>query len=177
LRAAGDHPDAFCEVYTRYFEDIFGWFRRRVESDGLALDLTAETFAQALSSLRRFRDEAGGSARPWLYGIAEHLFYKYERRRRVETKARRRLGLPVRHEDAYEDLEDRLDAIALQPSLSHAVDALPQRQREALKLRVVEGHSYREVARRMATSEASARKRVYLALRALRARFQGGSDE
>jgi RNA polymerase sigma-70 factor, ECF subfamily len=57
--------------------------------------VTAEVFARAWLSRRRFRDEGDGSAFPWLYGIARNVLLDSLRKRRVEQAARMRLGLPV----------------------------------------------------------------------------------
>src|SRR6266699_3031375 len=91
LQRSRSEPDAFAEVCRRHVAGLDRWFRRRVESPAVAADLTAETIAQAWVSMRRFRDEAGGSAAPWLYGIAQNLLRQYRRRERVATAARRRL--------------------------------------------------------------------------------------
>lgn len=175
LAAARTDPDAFCEVYERHYAAIRAWFQARVRNDALALDLTAETFAQALRGLHRFRDEADGSAAPWLYGIARHLWLKYERRLRVETSAREKLGMPLR-DDALEDLErvdDRIDVEDTAAAVRMAFGQLRPGEREALELRVVQGLSYAEVARELGSSEPAARKRVMRALRALRNRLEG----
>src|SRR5262249_58350927 len=57
-------------------------------------DMTAEVFARAWLNRSRYRDEANGSAAPWLFGIAGNLYRDWLRRNRVEAKARQRLGLP-----------------------------------------------------------------------------------
>ena len=47
LAAARHDPDAFRELYERYAETVHQYFVRRTGSSATALDLTAETFAQA----------------------------------------------------------------------------------------------------------------------------------
>src|SRR3954469_9754210 len=101
IRAAGSDPAAFGELYERHAPAVFAWTARRASH--LAADLTAETFAQAWLSRRRFRDRRGGSALPWLLGIAQNLLRESLRRDRVEAKARTRLGLPL--EIGADDLE------------------------------------------------------------------------
>jgi DNA-directed RNA polymerase specialized sigma24 family protein len=93
IHAAESDPVAFAELYRRHVSTVHGWFRRRLE--WAASDLTAETFAQAWLSRRCFRDEADGSALPWLLGIARNVARESARRNEVETRARRRLGLPI----------------------------------------------------------------------------------
>ena len=59
----------------------------------VALDLTAETFARALQSIGRFRGPRVSSGRAWIFAIANSLLLQYERERRIEDRARRRLGI------------------------------------------------------------------------------------
>ena len=73
VRAARSDPAAFRELYGRYAHQIYGFHVRRVRDVDAAHELTAETFAQAWQSRRRFRDRASGSAGPWLIGIARHV--------------------------------------------------------------------------------------------------------
>src|SRR3954470_15223723 len=105
IRQGRSDPDAIGELYRRHAEAIHGWFRVRTDAR-FAEDLTAETFAQAVLSLKRFRDEADGSAAPWLFGIARNLLRPPLERTRVETAARRRLGMPVRFDEPGLDAVD-----------------------------------------------------------------------
>ena len=121
-------------------------------------DLTAETFAQAWLSRRSFRDEANGSALPWLFGIARNVARESARKDAVEMRARRRLGLPtdLASEDGYAAVEERLDP---RGSCPRARD-LPEHEREALELRVVDELPYEQVADRLGVRPAAARLRV-----------------
>lgn len=124
----------------------------------------AELFAQVAIGLRRFRDEANGSAAPWLYGIAKNLVRRYHEHGRIESAARRRLGMPLRaYELDLDAVDDRL-AAAAEPGLAAALESLPGGQREALELRVLEERSYDEVALALGCSETAARLRVMRAL-------------
>src|SRR3954453_7204218 len=136
LRAAHADPQAFREFYERYAVWVHSWFQRQTGSDSVALDLTAETFAQAWHSLKRFRDLADGSGAPWLFGIARNLLRQYHKHNRIETAARQRLGLPLAFAESedYERVDDRIAASSMGPALHHAVDGLPSEQRQALEL-------------------------------------------
>jgi len=171
LHAARTEPQAFREIYERYAVWMRSWFERQTGSEAVALDLTAETFAQAWRGLRRFRDMADGSAAPWLFGIARNLLRQYYKHNRIETAARARLGLPVDWEgtEAYDAVDERIHANALKPALRTAVRALPVDQRRALELRVVQQLGYDEISARLGCSINAARLRVSRALRALTA--------
>jgi RNA polymerase sigma factor (sigma-70 family) len=175
LGAAKSDPQAFREFYDRYAVWVRVWFARQTGSETAALDLTAETFAQAWHSLRRFKDMADGSGAPWLFGIARNLLRQYHKSKRVETAARERLGLPRVAEgaDEYEAVDERVAARTMAPALAAAVRLLPPDQRAALELRVVQQLDYDEVAGRLGCSQNAARLRVSRALRALTLELQG----
>lgn len=173
IRRSRSDPDAFGDLAQRYVLRLDTWFRHRTGDRTVAADLTAETLAQAWRGAPRFRDLADGSAAPWLYGIAQNLLWAYERKRRVETAARRRLGMPLRDYGDLGDVDDRLDAGAHAPRLREAMDDLPAREREALELRVVDDLPYGVVAARLGVSQGVARTYVSRALQSLRTRLQG----
>lgn len=173
IDAARNDPDAFGELYRRHADAVDRWFRARTDARS-AEDLTAETFAQAVLSLKRFRDEAGGSAAPWLFGIARNLFRRYQEKQRIETAARRRLGMPVRSEELeLEAAEQRASIDRLANDLDGALALLPAGQRRALELRVVEELPYAQVASSLGCSEPAARLRVMRALDTLTRLLKG----
>jgi len=159
IRDARTEPDALGELYSRHSRTIHRWLLGRTP-ERIAVELTAETFAQAALSLKRFRDEANGSAAPWLFGIARNLLRKYLEHERVETKARSKLGMPESYELDLDAAVERVDAARLAPALRSALAELPSGQRDALELRVVEGRSYEEVAASLGCTEVAARLRV-----------------
>jgi DNA-directed RNA polymerase specialized sigma24 family protein len=75
---------------------VLGYHLRRTRDDDAAHDLTAETFAQAWLVRARFRDDCGGTAGPWLFGIARNVLLMSVRRRRLEAAARERLQAAAR---------------------------------------------------------------------------------
>lgn len=165
LAAARSDAHAFRELYDRYAERIHSFHAARTHDREAAVDLTAETFAQAWFSRLRFEDRAGGSAAPWLYAIARHVLIASVRRRRLEHAAGERLGLlspsdhPAQPSDAWLD------------GLDDAFRALTPELREAVRLRVLEELPYEDIARAAGTTPGAARVRVHRALATLRNRL------
>lgn len=157
-------PSAFSELYTRHVGDVHVWLSRRLA--WAASDLTAETFAWALLSIDRFRDDHDGLALPWLLGIARNVLADTVRRDQIETRARERLGLPLdlAAEDGFAEVEDRLSP---RRALERQLDALSPGEREALELRVIDELPYQELATRLDIRPAAAPLRVSRALRRL----------
>ena len=175
IAAAGRGRDAaaFGELYRRHAARVHAYLSRRLP--GAASDLAAETFAQAWLSRRRFRDDHEGSALPWLLGIARNCLKESIRRDRVETRARERLGLPpaLAEDDGYDSVLTRLSPNV---GLGRALRQLPEHERRALELRVIDELPYREVARTLAIRPAAARLRVSRALRRLSLDLIGQED-
>jgi RNA polymerase sigma-70 factor, ECF subfamily len=161
--ADGDDAAAFRTLYERYAERVYGYMQRRSGSTEAAYDLTAETFARAWESRRRFRDEADGSAGPWLFGIARNVLLMSVRRGRLERVAAERLGvLAAREAPAATPAEHWLDGI------DELLGELPEGQRAAVALRVIDDLDYDQIADALGTSAPGARVRVHRGLAALR---------
>jgi RNA polymerase sigma factor (sigma-70 family) len=168
LAAARTDAAAFRSLYDRYAARVLRYHERRTHDPDAAHDLTAETFAQAWLARSRFRDEAGGSAGPWLFAIARHVLLASVRKRALEQTAARRLGLELSGAAATPD-EAWLDG------LDEALADLPDGQREAIRLRVVDDLAYDRVAASLGTTPEAARVRVHRGLATLRNRLSARS--
>jgi RNA polymerase sigma factor (sigma-70 family) len=163
-----DEPEAFGLLYERHAEPILRFFARRTLDPETAAELTAETFAEAFASRQRFRDRGLGVS-GWLYGIARHQLAKFFRTGAVDSRARSRLQIPEREvsTEDYERIEELIDFEKVGRAIGQALGVLSEEQREALTLRVIDGHTYREVAETLRCSEEVARARVSRGLRRL----------
>lgn len=166
-------------LYRRFSKDVLGFFARRVYEPELAMDLTAETFAEAFRSRNRFRGQTDDEAAAWLFSIARHQLSRYMRRGKAERRALERLGIEV--PDLTQLDLDRVEELAdlerLRAVVTRGMDMISSDQRDALRLRVVDELPYREVATRLAISEQTARSRVSRGLRALLCVLEPRSEE
>jgi len=163
-------PIVFGELYRRHEQAVLAYFLHWSASPEVAADLTAETFASALASIRGY-DAERGEVKAWLFGIARHVLARSLERGRVEDAARQKLGMaPV-----YVD-DDTLQRIETLTSLNGAVlnflADLPEPLREAVSGRVLDEREYRELAASLACSESLVRQRVKRGLARLRDRLE-----
>jgi RNA polymerase sigma-70 factor (ECF subfamily) len=170
--AAGGDRDAFAAFYRRWLPAITSYHLRRTRAREVAFDLTAETFAAVVTGCGRF-DPSRGPAAAWLFQIAEHKLIDSLRRARVESSARRRLGLePVTLED--EDLArvEELASLGDDGYVERLLGDLPPEQRDAVRARVLDERSYAEIAGELHCSEAVVRQRVHRGLGRVRERLK-----
>jgi RNA polymerase sigma-70 factor (ECF subfamily) len=172
LRRTKDDPEAFAVFYERWEGPILAWLQRRTKDPELAVDLCGEVFASALGAADRFIGAGDGSAAAWLFTIARNTLWTSLRRGRVEEQARRRLETwePVHLHDVDLDAIAALDGDG--PALMAALEALPTRQRDAVRARILEERPYEEIAAELQCSEMVVRKTVSRGLKALRRRME-----
>jgi RNA polymerase sigma-70 factor (ECF subfamily) len=170
LKRSQQDPPAFGDFYREHAGAVTRHFARRVIDPEAALDLTAETFAQAYAGRAGFRGASEQEARAWLYTIAQRQLAAYLRQGYADKDALTRLGLERPHAGP-EELE-RVEALGemshLRQRLANQMEDLPEGYREAVRLRVVEELAYPEVAQQLAITEPAARMRVSRALAYLR---------
>jgi RNA polymerase sigma factor (sigma-70 family) len=184
LAATRADAEAFAAFYRRYERLILGFLMRRTGNPEIAADLMAEVFAAALRAAHRYRpdsasDTGSGSgtatAGGWLLTIAQRTLLSSLRRGRVEDRARRKLGIREAVTFSGEELE-RIEALAsLDGQSVELLGRLPAAQREAIRARVLDEYSYREIAARLKTSELVVRKRVSRGLSTLKRQLEESS--
>lgn len=164
---AGD-GSAFAEFYRRHLPGVVGFLLGETGDREVAADLAAEVFAAVFLVAGRFRPRGGGPATPWVRGIAQNKLRESRRRGRVEDRARRRLAIEPEVLDDH-DL-DRVEQLAnrVGGGVLDLMDGLPNRQRIAVRARVLEGRSYAEIASELSCSELVVRQRVSRGLARLR---------
>lgn len=140
LRALED--DAWTALYDAHHARLWRYAYARTGSRDLADDVVAQVFAEALTSIQRYRP-AGKPILAWLYIIARNHASKALR------DARRRV--PMVADVAVHPLDDRLESLVL----GQALRSLPASQRELLTLRYVVEASTEEICRLLGKSPAA----------------------
>jgi len=123
----------------------------------LADDLLQETYLRAYAGFAGYR---GGDGRAWLAAIARNVFYTHLRRYRDVPYAE----LPE-DDIGKDDTVDHLDRLGIR----QALDELSPDLKTAILLRHYGDLSYQQIAERCGCPEGTARRRVWTAVRRLRA--------
>lgn len=161
----------FPSFYARHAERVLIYLARRCLDPEVAVDLMAETFAEAFANRRRHRGKTTEEAEAWVFGIARNLLANYLRRGKAEQRAVKRLGMQLRPLDAEDHarIEDLAELRPIRRAVAEHFERLTSDQRDAVRLRVIDEMPYPEVARQLRVSEQTARARVSRGLRQLAA--------
>lgn len=164
--------DDISRLYAAHAPELLRYFARRTFEPEVAVDLVAETFARAFERRADLHgDEAPGAARAWLFTVARRLLLDGVRRGGAEQAAVRRLGVTRRplDDEEYDRVERLATTSVLRGQIAERLATLPDDQRVALELRVVEEHEYAAIATALGVTEEVVRSRVSRGLRTLRA--------
>jgi RNA polymerase sigma-70 factor, ECF subfamily len=150
----GSH-EAFTELFERYRNPLYGFFRRRLENPARAEELTQECFLALLCNLARYEPRAG--FRSYLYGIAINMV----------SAERRKAGREVPNDGAAKDspAHENQDAAIWVRAALERVDNI---DREVLMLREYEQLSYTEIGALLRLPINTVRSRLYRARMALK---------
>jgi len=149
---------AFEELFSRYKQPIFGFFRRRVTESAQAEELTQETFVVLLRTAARYEPKA--LFRTYLYAIGFKILRAHRR------KAAFRATFFGQQNSAHDP--SRRDATESGLWVRRAVEKLEPMDREIVLLREFEQLSYAEISDLLQLPLNTVRSRLFRARSALR---------
>lgn len=161
-----ERPEIFARLYDRHAAEIHRYAARRL-GDGVAEDITADTFLAAFRTRSRF-DTDRTSARPWLYGIAANLIGRHRRAEVRGLRALARTGVDPVAETWSDRVDNRVTAQAARGPLAHALAGLSARDRHVLLLVAWADLTYAEVAEALDIPVGTVRSRLNRARTKLR---------
>ena len=142
--------EAFDELFARYREPLYGFFRRRLAGKDRAEDLAQETFLAVIRAAVRYEPRA--LVKTYLYGIALKL---------LAAERRRRSGNEPPIDDHHEPTEDGPSDNALW--VRQALEKLDASEREILMLREYEQLNYAEIGELLRLPVNTVRSRLFRA--------------
>ncbi len=159
--------DAFSQLFSRYKQPLFGFFRRRLSDSSHAEELTQETFLVLLRSASRYQPRA--LFRTYLYSVAFKILRSHRRKalfRATFFGVRRTAQDPAAHDSPDANL-----------AIREALAKLESTEREILLLREFEQLSYAEIADLLRMPLNTVRSRLFRARMALRNLLTGAAPK
>jgi RNA polymerase sigma-70 factor (ECF subfamily) len=150
--------DAFTELFRRYKQPIYGFFRRRLSDPARAEELTQETFLALLRAARRYEPRA--LFRTYLYSVGFKILRAHRRKASFRATF---FGHPSTVPDPAKP-----DATESGLWVRRAVEKLGSVDREILLLREFEQLNYAEIADLLQLPLNTVRSRLFRARTALR---------
>lgn len=149
----------FALFFQEFKQPLYGYVRRIVANDEIAVDITQESFFQAWQHFAKIRTFERPQA--WLYRVASHLVFNLRRERAMSFS---HFALFQQADDdslAEGQFIDPLDLEAqtiARDMIAQALAKLPERDRATLLLRAVHDLNFKEIGAALDLSEVAVRK-------------------
>ncbi len=163
-RARAMDAEAWDALYAQHYGAVWRYVRFRLGDAGLAEDVAAEVFLEAVRGIGRYQYR-GTPFRAWLYRIAHHLTAD------VRRKARARHQHEAAGAETAVDVacEDFAPAFQREHDIQRALALLSDDQQQVVILRFFEGLSVSETAEVMGKRTGAVKSLQHRALERLRA--------
>jgi RNA polymerase sigma-70 factor (ECF subfamily) len=156
--------DLSASAFSRHYNEVYRFVRRRSGTDDEAEEITQSVFAHAAERL----SAATEGSRPvlaWLYTVAQ--------RRLVDAaRIRARRGTALRLEDGYPAPDQPRYGAEVAEALREGLAGLPPEQRDVVVLRLLEGRTFAEIAEHLGSTEAACKMRFRRGLLSVREIFE-----
>jgi len=156
--------EAFDNLFSRYQQPLFAFFRRRMEDPGQAEELTQETFLVLLRGSSGY--QARALFRTYLYAIALKILRAHRRKAALRATL---LGAQIMGRKVSEPASDA------ELLVRQVMARLDLADREVLMLREFEQLSYAEIGKLLALPINTVRSRLFRARMALRELLAGST--
>lgn len=164
----------FAQIIREHNRVVAAVCRGYGESEDDVKDLVQEVWILAYQKRRKYHGR--GSFGAWVNRLAVNHCIDVYRRRRAETRGLEafvtRGGVEAIHGIQGRPGQELIKEEAVQ-ALWRAMDSLPEREREAIVLRLIECRSPAEVSREMRIDKASVRSNISRGIRRLRRKMGG----
>lgn len=161
-RAQEYEPEAFGEIYERYYNGVYRYIYYRIGEQVLSEDLTMEVFVKAMEAIDTFSFR-GVPFSAWLYRIASNLVVDHFRRQPSQSAFSLEEKLVATLEQPTTALESEFTHHALRRALSELTDD----QQQVVILKFVDGLSNLEVAQILGKTEGAVKSLQHRALASL----------
>lgn len=170
-RAGQGDRDAFGALVEQLQRPLYYAALRLLHHPQDSRDVVQRAFLKAWTKLPELEDP--GRFRSWLFSISLNLARNHLRdqgRRQYEPVQENTLVTPGRPSQRLEEQQRR-------QQLRQAMEALPERQREVVSLRIDAEMSFRDIGEAVGCTENSARVNYHHAMKRLQALMQGPQEQ
>jgi RNA polymerase sigma-70 factor (ECF subfamily) len=156
------------QVEGPLYRYLIGQLRAAPDAEDLARDLCQETLIRTAVSLQRCTFASDARLLAWVLTIARNLLVDHLRRARDRREVRDDAGLAHTPDAGWPPQDDAPRPRLLETFAAEALAEVSEDTARLLRLRLVEGESWKEVGRALGIAESAAKRRFQRAQATLR---------
>lgn len=140
---------AFDVLIERYKNRVYAYIYHQVHDEYISDDIFQETFVKAIVTIKQGRYVENGKFLAWINRIAHNLIIDYFRQEKAENLQScdsQDVDILNKKELSEDTVEDDMIVSQIYADVRSLVEALPDSQREVLKMRYYKNMSFKEIA-------------------------------
>ncbi len=153
--------DAFTELVMRHKDKIRNLIYLTLGDVDYIDDISQDVFISAFHKLDNFRFESKFTT--WLYRVTINKCRDYLRKKRI-----RHIFLPLQEEIHNPAIRMKPENMDIPKIVRRAIERLPEKLKEPLILRDIQGLSYKEIAEKLDTEVGTVKSRIFRARESLK---------
>ncbi|GIP32494.1 RNA polymerase sigma factor [Paenibacillus sp. J2TS4] len=136
--------DHIKQMYLVYYHELYRFVAKLCRDPDQVDDIIQNTFLEAIKSMETFKSHS--SLKTWLFGIAKHQLYRQFRKNKIQ------LDLDALAEAELATQSDFSDKLLAEQILD-AINGLDPPHNEIMRLRLIDGLSFKEIGMRVGKTE------------------------
>lgn len=161
IAAAKKDRRAFAALYDKYYDQIFLFVFKRMESEATCADLCSQVFLKALTNIHKYEDR-GFPFSSWLYRIAINEVNQYFRNNHKAIRA-----VSIDHAQVQfiaDEMGDGVEVERALQALEAVLDDLDEPSLTLIEMRFFEQRSFKEMGQILGITEGNAKIKTYRVL-------------
>ncbi|MFD0868468.1 RNA polymerase sigma factor sigX [Chlamydia abortus] len=154
--------DHIKQIYLVYYHELYRFVAKHCRNPDHIDDIVQNTFVEAMKSLETYKSRS--SIKTWLFGIAKHQLYRHFRKNKMQV------DLDALEGAAWATHNDFSDKLLAEQILATINDLEPPHN-EIMRLRLIDGLSFKEIALRIGRTENYCRVNYYRTKEKLRKEY------
>lgn len=153
---------AFNELIEFYYPFVFKFLLKLTSNKSITEDLTQETFVKLINNIEKFNVKGKASFNTYLITIAKNTYIDYLRCMNKELQEIHIESIPSNHfkNESYDFVLEK-------------IENLPLVQKEAIKLKYLEGYTLQEIAKIQQVESKTVKSRLFEARKKLKEYLKG----
>ena len=160
------NKESFNELISYYYPYVLKYLMKIVDTKDIVEDIVQETFIKMINNIERFDIKGSATFETYLITIAKNTYIDYLRKNKKEFHDDLLENISLNDNNNYEENERY-------GFLLGKIEELPDLQKEAIKLKYLNGYSLEEIGARQNVDAKTVKSRLFEARKKLKKYMKG----
>lgn len=152
--------EAFYELISRYHPFVYKFLVKITEDEGIAEDLTQETFLKIIKNIDKYDLDGRAKFSTYVITVSKNCYIDYIRREKKWMQA-----IPIDENSNIEDISTNVEDLVLDKmynqDIIEEIENLTDEQKLVIKMKYIEGLTLKEIGDRLNLETKTVKSRIH----------------